>query len=68
MSFSAHLDTLGFNNGAPPSKPTWFPFRFAAPEPIHPLRQHRLTPYPTLCASLEAYYSRSSPFLFRLPV
>jgi hypothetical protein len=32
-----------------------FDFLFAAPKSFQLLRQHRLTPYPTLWASLEAY-------------
>jgi hypothetical protein len=69
---SAHLNALGSDNGAPPAKPTQDAeisntFRLAAPKPIPPLRQHRLTPYPTLCASLEVYSSCSSPLsLFSL--
>jgi hypothetical protein len=55
------FDTLGSDNGAPPSAPTWFlSVRAAAPESIQPLRQ---TPAHTLPGSLllrfEAYYSRS---------
>jgi len=49
-------DTLGSDNGAL-SDETYSanPFRFVAPESILPLRWHRLTPYPALCASLRAY-------------
>jgi len=49
---------MGLDNASPAAKPTHYQsgnFRFAAPKSIHLLRQHRLTPYPTLCASLEAY-------------
>jgi hypothetical protein len=65
------MDTLGFDNASPAANTTFLPgfgifkaiflrkqpgnFQFAAPKPIQLLRRYRLTPYPTLCTSLETY-------------
>ena len=57
---------MGYDNAPLAAKPnqTAMAIRLAAPKSIQPLRRHRLTPYPTLCALLEAYLSCSQPLLY----
>ncbi len=60
-------NTLGYGNGALPSRPTQLtPFGLQLPGPFSFRFRHRLTPSPTLCAWLETYYSCSQPLGIQL--